>query len=207
MFLGPWYTSETDIYTSWIGAGDSQRLQNETASEEELLVSENNENLLTEEGQPSYYTALTPGFAQALYPNSLVNMRSRVGQNLGQEYDFRLLPGWMTSQQANGSTLGYTPAWVIAYCKPGTSAQIKTNIETLWLDPLGNPYTLNEINFELDRITVDKSITYDYDNNVTPPAWTGLPSATPTPNPKDSKDFHVLFPRKTILPREQNASG
>ena len=207
LFLGPWYTSETDIYTSWIGAGDSQRLQNETASEEELLVSENNENLLTEEGQPSYYTALTPGFAQALYPNSLVNMRSRVGQNLGQEYDFRLLPGWMTSQQANGSTLGYTPAWVIAYCKPGTSAQIKTNIETLWLDPLGNPYTLNEINFELDRITVDKSITYDYDNNVTPPAWTGLPSATPTPNPKDSKDFHVLFPRKTILPREQNASG
>ena len=134
-------------------------------------------------------------------------MRSRVGQNLGQEYDFRLLPGWMTSQQANGSTLGYTPAWVIEYCKPGTSAQIKTNIETLWLDPLGNPYILNEINFELDRITVDKSITYDYDNNVTPSAWTGLPSATPTPNPKDSKDFHVLFPRKTILPSEQNVSG
>ena len=207
LFLGPWYTSETDIYTSWIGAGDSQRLQNETASEEELLVSENNENLLTEEGQPSYYTALTPGFAQALYPNSLVNMRSRVGQNLGQEYDFRLLPGWMTSQQANGSTLGYTPAWVIAYCKPGTSAQIKTNIETLWLDPLGNPYILNEINFELDRITVDKSITYDYDNNVTPSAWTVLPSASPTPVPKDSKDFHVLFPRKTILPDERNISG
>ena len=207
LFLGPWYTSETDIYTSWIGAGDSQRLQNETASEEELLVSENNENLLTEEGQPSYYTSLTPGFAQALYPNSLVNMRSRVGQNLGQEYDFRLLPSWMTSQQANGSTLGYTPAWVIAYCKPGTSAQIKTNIETLWVDPLGKPYILNEINFELDRITVDKSITYDYDNNVTPSAWTGLPSATPTPNPKDSKDFHVLFPRKTILPSEQNVSG
>ena len=113
----------------------------------------------------------------------------------------------MTSQQANGSTLGYTPAWVIAYCKPGTSAQIKTNIETLWVDPLGKPYILNEINFELDRITVDKSITYDYDNNVTPSAWTGLPSATPTPNPKDSKDFHVLFPRKTILPSEQNVSG
>ena len=49
-------------------------------------------------------------------------MRDRTGTNLGQEFDFRLLPGWMTSQQANGSTLGYTPAWVIAYCKPGTSA-------------------------------------------------------------------------------------
>jgi hypothetical protein len=207
LFLGPWYTSETDIYTSAIGASAGQKLQNETLAEEELIASENNENISTEEGQPSYYTSLTPGFAQPLHPNSLVNMRSRVGQNLGQEYDFRLLPDWMTSQQANGSTLGYTPAWVIAYCKPGTSAQIKTNIETLWLDPLGNPYTLNEINFELDRITVDKSITYDYDNNVTPPAWTGLPSATPTPNPKDSKDFHVLFPRHTILPDKQNVSG
>ena len=162
---------------------------------------------MTETSQPGYYTSLTPGFAKNLFPNSLPNMKERTGEILGQEYDFRLLPGWMTSQQANGSTLGYTPAWVIAYCKPGTSAQIKTNIETLWLDPLGNPYTLNEINFELDRITVDKSITYDYDNNVTPPAWTGLPSATPTPNPKDSKDFHVLFPRHTILPDKQNVSG
>ena len=178
---GPWYTSETDIYSSYI--------DNDA------------------DGNPQYYTALTPGFAQALYPNSLPNMRSRVGQNLGQEFDFRLLPGWMTSQQANGSTLGYTPAWVIAYCNPGTSATIKNNIETLWVNPLGKPYTLNEINFELDRITVDKSITYDYDNSTTPATWTGLPSASPPPNPKDSDDFHVLFPRKTILPDKGNVSG
>ena len=159
------------------------------------------------DGNPQYYTALTPGFAQALYPNSLPNMRSRVGQNLGQEFDFRLLPEWMTSQQANGSTLGYTPAWVIAYCKPGTADTIKNNIETLWLDPLGKPYTLNQINFELDRITVDKSLTYDYDNNTVPPAWTGLPSASPPLDPVERDNFHVLFPRKTILPDEGNVSG
>ena len=206
--LGPWYTSRTDLYTSYVDRSlVGQNMQTQETIEEQLLVSETNLNLLTEEGQPNYYTSLTPGFARLLYPNSLPNMRTRTGTNIGQEFDFNLLPRWMTSQQANGSTLGYTPAWVISYCKPGTSAQIKTNIETLWVDALGNPYTLNEINFQIDRFTVDKTITYDYDNNVTPPAWTGLPSATPIPNPIDSKDFHVLFPRKTILPDDRNVSG
>jgi len=206
--LGPWYTSRTDLYTSYVDRSlVGQNMQTQETIEEQLLVSETNLNLLTEEGQPNYYTSLTPGFARLLYPNSLPNMRTRTGTNIGQEFDFNLLPRWMTSQQANGSTLGYTPAWVISYCKPGTSAQIKTNIETLWVDALGNPYTLNEINFQIDRFTVDKTITYDYDNDVTPPAWTGLPSATPIPNPIDSKDFHVLFPRKTILPDDRNVSG
>ena len=121
-------------------------------------------------------------------------MRNRVASILGQEQDSRLLPLWMTSQQLNGSTLGYTQAWVIAYTKPGFAETVKTNIETQW------PYTLNEINFEIDRFSVDKSETYNYDKRLTPPAWTGLPSATPVPDPLDSKDFYVLFPRQTILP-------
>ena len=206
--FGPWYASRTDIYTSYVDRSlTGQLLQTQETIEEQLIVSESNLNLLTEEGQPNYYTSLTPGFARLLYPNSLPNMRTRVGTNLGQEYDFKLLPRWMTSEQPDGATLGYTPAWVISYCKPGTADQIKTNIETLWVDALGRPYTLNTINFRLDRFTVDKSITYNYDNNVTPAAWTGLPSATPAPNPKDSKDFYVLFPRKTILPDDRNVSG
>ncbi len=205
---GPWYTSVDDIYTSYIDTTpDGQQIQTEETFEEQLIVSETELFLLTETSQPKYYTSLTPGYARALFPNSLPNMRDRTGENLGQEFDFRLLPEWMTSQQANGSTLGYTPAWVIAYCKPGTSDTIKNNIETLWVDPLGKPYTLNTINFQLDRITVDKSATFDYDNNVSPPAWTGLPSASPEPNPIDSEDFHVLFPRRTILPDEGNVSG
>ena len=206
--LGPWYTSVTNLYTSYIGASlQGQGLETELEIEDQLISTESGLPLLTELGQPAYYTSLTPGFARALYPNSLYNMRTRVGQNLGQEYDFRLLPKWMTSQQANGSTLGFTPAWVIAYCKPGYADTVKSNIETMWLDPLGSPYTINDINFKIDRFTVDKSITYNYDNNVNPPAWTTLPSATPSPDPKDSKDFHVLFPRKTILPNERNITG
>lgn len=173
LFLGPWYTSVTDIYTSYAS----------------IL------------GQ-DYYTSLTPGFARILYPNSLFNMRNRVGQVLGQEFDSSLLPLWMTSQQANGSTLGYTQAWVICYTKPGYSETIKNNINSLWKKPDGQSYSLNQINFKIDRFSVDKSITYNYDKNTSPPAWTGLPSATPVPDPIDSKDFYVLFPRQTILPNE-----
>lgn len=165
--LGPWYTSVTNVFTSYVSISGQQ-----------------------------FYTSLTPGYARQLYPNSLYNMRQRVSQELGQEFDSRLLPLWMTSQQNNGSTLGYTQAWVIAYTKPGTADAIKANIEANW------GHTLNEINFRIDRFSVDKSATYNYDNNFVPPAWTGLPSATPVPDPLDSKDFYVLFPRQTILPDE-----
>lgn len=165
--LGPWYTSITDIYTSYV-------------------------DLLDQE----YYTSLTPGYARVLYPNSLYNMRNRVAEVVGQEFDSRLLPLWMTSQQLNGSTLGYTQAWVIAYTKPGYSEVIKNNIINNW------SHTLNEINFQIDRFSVNKSATYDYNNNTSPASWTDLPSATPTPDPLDSRDFYVLFPRQTILPDE-----
>jgi hypothetical protein len=181
--LGPWYTSITDIYTSYIGIDSPP---------------------------PTYYTSLTPGEARVLYPNSLPNMREQVGDVLGQEFNSNLLPKWMTSQQLNGSTTGFVPAWVIAYCSPGTTTlngqtvsygeYIKYQIENNWTDPVGYVNTLNQINFRIDRFTVDKSVTYNYDKNVSPPAWTGLPSASPVPDPLDSQDFYVLFPRKTILP-------
>jgi hypothetical protein len=190
--LGPWYTSVTDIFTSYV----------------ELL-------------NQQYYTSLTPGYARTLYPNSLFNMRNRVADVLGQVLNSTLLPVWMTSQQLNGSTLGYTQAWVICYTQPrilvngqpltyaefkatgltrsdykSYAETIKTNIETNW------PYTLNQINFNIDRFTVNKSTTYNWENNLDPPAWSGLPSATPVPNPINSQDFFVLFPRATILPDE-----
>jgi hypothetical protein len=129
-------------------------------------------------------------------------MRNRVSQVVGQEYDSRLLPLWMTSQQADGSTLGYTQAWVICYTQPGGAEIIKNNINNNWTQADGLPYTLNMINFRIDRFSVDKSMTYNYDNRLVPPTWTGLPSGTPVPDPVDSKDFYVLFPRQTILPDE-----
>lgn len=171
--LGPWYTSETSIYTSY--EGDSSP-------------------------PPEFYTSLTPGFARQLYPNSLPNMRKQVGDVLGQEFNTNLLPLWMTSQQADGSTLGYTPAWVICYTKPGFANIIKNNIDNDWRNPVGQLQRLNQINFKIDRFTVDKSSTFNYDNALDPAAWTSLPGGSPVPNPIDSKDFYVLFPRPTILP-------
>jgi hypothetical protein len=168
--LGFWYTSLTDTFTSYIFGSD------------------------TLYGDKEYYTALTSGTARFLYPNSLYNMRERISIEVGQDKNSNLLPLWMTSQQADGNTLGYTQAWVICYTKPGFADGIKDNINTNW------PYKLNAINFQLDRFTVDKSATYNYDTLADPPQWTSLPSATPPPDPLDSQDFYVLFPRKTILP-------
>lgn len=189
---GPWYTSITDIFTSYI---------------------KNNPNT----GQPTYFTSLTPEYVRTLYPNSLPNMRDRVGQELGVEQNFRLLPQWMISQQPNGNTLGFTPAWVICYCKPGTvidsngnvvsyATQIKNNIENNWKNPVGQNYVLNQINFQIDRFLVDKSSTYSYENMIVPPAWLTYPSGQPVPDPINSKDFFVLFPRVTILPNDSEYS-
>jgi hypothetical protein len=171
---GPWYASETDIYTSYVGQND----------------------------QLDFYTSLTPGFARILYPNSLPNMREQVEDVLGTVNNTNILPLWMTSQQIDGNTLGFTPAWVICYTKPGFSETIKNNIETDWKNPVGQLQTLNLIDFKIDRFTVEKKNTYNYDNNLVPPAWTSLPSGAPVPDPSDSKDFYVLFPRQTILPNE-----
>ena len=196
MNQGGWYTSSTNIYTSYIYNIDTYLL----SQRQKYILTQNIERILLQQGEASFYTSLTPGYARNLYPNSLPNMRDQVAEVLGQDVNSSLLPLWMTSQQADGSTLGFTPAWVICYTKPGFSASIKRNIETLWVDPIGNLYRLNLINFTLDRFTVDKVITYDYDKTLSPPAWTGLPSATPVPDPLDSQNFYVLFPRKTILP-------
>lgn len=169
--LGPWITSVTDVFVSY-----------------------------TDINQQPFTASLTPGYAEVLWPNSLQNMNKQIADVLNVQYDSKILPLWMTSQQENGSTLGFTRAWVICYTKPGFSKIVKNNIETKWKNQYGEINKLNQINFTLDRFSVDKSATYNYDNFFTPPAWTGLPSGTPVPDPINSKDFYVLFPRKTILP-------
>ena len=276
--LGPWYTSSTEIYTSYIFNQEAKIITNYFEYD---LLTQTGLPILMQQGVPTFYTSLTPGYARVLYPNSLENMRKRIEQDLGVDFNFRLLPLWMTSQQADGNTLGFTPAWVIAYTKipepitvtaietfnatneveldsveglivggeivfsgdsigslnpgvtyyvnqintatnkiklsltqygtnisivSGTGSMsgvydaisyaeiIKHNIETQW------PYTLNKINFQIDRFTVGKELTYDLSTEVTPSTWTRYPSGVPVPNPVDSKDFYVLFPRRTILP-------
>lgn len=138
-------------------------------------------------------TNSNPEIDQVLYPNSLPNMRQQICDSLGQIGDQSLLPVWMTSQQLDGSILGFIPAWVICYAKPGSGDIIKNNIETLW------PYKLNEIDFKLDRFEVNRSKTYNYDGTNTngQPIWNTLPSARPNTINNDADDY-IYFSRKTI---------
>lgn len=274
----PWYTSTINVYTSYIYPQNTQLISNFTQLD---LLTQINQTIETQQGQPTYYTSLDTQYVYTLYPNSLENMGKRVGQNLGVNYNYRILPLWMTSQQSDGNTLGFTPAWVIAYTKPpviktaiaditydltdkielddvenlqiggkvvftgntfgGIIAEVtyfvksidtitktitvsetingetvnltnaagimkatfeisyaeivKNNIEVNW------NYTLNEINFEIDRFTVNKQLTYNYDSELDPGTWTRMGTMNPTPYPIDSENFYVLFPQKTILPK------
>jgi hypothetical protein len=118
-------------------------------------------------------------FINIVHPNSLENMRAQLRDVLGAVNNTNLLPLWMTTQQENGSTLGFTPAWVICYTKPGFSEIIKNNIETKWKDEIGRNRSLNRVDFVIDRFTIGKTKSFNYDNNLTPPAWTSLPSGVP----------------------------
>lgn len=90
-----------------------------------------------------------------VYPNSLVNMREQVVDVVGQISS--KLPLWMTSKQANGRVLGFTPAWVICYTKPGRSSQIQYYIS----EQFG--VQLNKVDFKVDRYLLDAKLSKNWD--------------------------------------------
>lgn len=140
------------------------------------------------------YTSGSQYYTNEFFPNSVPNMQQELKETLTVSSNDSILPEWMTSQQSDGGTLGFVKAWVICYTLPGFSSTVKANIENNW------QYSLNQIDFSVDRFNVDKSATYNFDTNLSIDAWTSFPSATPEPTPKDQQDLPVLFPRKTILP-------
>ena len=90
-----------------------------------------------------------------VYPNSLDNMRNQVIDVVGQISN--LLPLWMLSKQKDGRVLGFTPAWVIAYCNPGTSGQVAYNVQTQF------GQQLNLVDFEVDRYELDRLLSIHWD--------------------------------------------
>lgn len=105
-----------------------------------------------------------------VYPNSLINMRDQVIDTVGQISP--ALPLWMTSKQPNGQVLGFTPAWVIAYVKPGQSSRVAYNIRQQFST------RLNVIDFKIDRYEIDRSQTYDWDAGTQ--EWIPQPPAATT---------------------------
>jgi len=109
-----------------------------------------------------------------VYPNSLINMRDQVVDTVGQISPplTPALPLWMTSKQADSSVLGFTPAWVIAYVKPGQSSRVAYNIRTQFTGHI------NRIDFKVDRYEIDRSMTYQW--NPDTQEWNPQPPAATT---------------------------
>lgn len=154
-----------------------------------------------------------------VYPNSLINMRDQVVSVVGQISPplTPALPLWMTTKQANGKVLGFTPAWVIAYVKPGQSSRVSYFINRIF----GS--NLNLIDFKVDRYELDRSATFawePYEDSTelgqwipSPPAATIFDADTTifdnsdtvfispanTVTNTDQYDKYLLFPRTTIL--------
>lgn len=183
----------------------------------EVVYSRVVDNLVNNEGQ-SVGKEVTLAYplatgATTVYPNSLVDMRTEVIDTVGQISN--VLPQWMISKQANGSVLGFTPAWVIAYTKPGKSGQIKYNIETIF----GN--RLNLVDFEVDRYELDNLLTKNWNREdqqwiPTPPEATTFDVVPGPPTVFDGNsvefivpvdiytntqiyDKYLLFPKRNIL--------
>jgi len=128
----------------------------------EVVYSQIIDNLINNSGQSVGKSVELPyvvdtglGLTQTVYPNSLTNMRDQVIDTVGQTS--AMLPRWMLSKQADGSVLGFTPAWVIAYTVPGQSGQIAYNIQTQFgID------RLNQVDFEVDRYELDNLLTKNW---------------------------------------------
>jgi len=103
-----------------------------------------------------------------VYPNSLVNMRDQVIDVVGQISN--KLPLWMTSKQINGRVLGFTPAWVMCYTKPGRSQQIAYYVQTQFQGHL------NAVDFKVDRYVMDRTLSRHWDTATQD--WTPTPSLT-----------------------------
>jgi len=108
-----------------------------------------------------------------VYPNSLIEMRDQVIDVVGQYA--QVLPLWMTSKQENGRVLGFTRAFVIAYCVPGKGEQLAYNIRTEWGE------RLNLIDFQADRYILDRQLSRNwipYDDSTVSGEWIPAQSTT-----------------------------
>jgi len=154
----------------------------------EVVYSNVQDNLLNSAGQSVNKDVILPypielddsSQVSVVYPNSLINMRDQVIDTVGQVGN--ILPTWMISKQANGQVLGFKPAWVIAYAKPGQGQRIAYNIRTQYGDQL------NLIDFKVDRYELDALLT----RNWNPETQTWIP--TPPESTTFDVDAHYQLP-------------
>jgi len=158
----------------------AQALDNNNNVIYEVVYSQVIDNLLNDQGQSVSKDVILPypineadsTEIDIVYPNSLINMRDQVIDTVGQIAN--ILPLWMTSKQSNGRVLGFTPAWVLAYAKPGKGEQIAYYVRTKFGEKL------NLIDFEVDRYELDRLLSKNWDpvSDSTAGSWEPTPAQT-----------------------------
>ena len=129
-----------------------------------------------------------------VYPNSLDNMRDQVIDTVGQVTP--ALPLWMLSKQENQQVLGFRPAWVIAYVRPGLGKRVAYDIGR----NLG--FRLNIIDFNVDRYELDRSQTLNWNPNTD--RW--IPSPPTSTTFDRNSQFRYLIPELNIPGRVDSLS-
>ena len=129
----------------------------------------------------------TGGTVNEVYPNSLIQMRDQIVDTVGQFAE--VLPLWMTSKQANGRVLGFVRGVVIAYCVPGRGEQLLYNINTQW------PNRLNQIDFNVDRYTLDRQYSRNWiPDSDNPEGGNWIPAESTT----FDYEPHFVFPQSAL---------
>jgi hypothetical protein len=152
------------------------------------LVNNSGDSVSKEVALPFPIDANTANEIDVVYPNSLQNMRDQVIDVVGQVSN--VLPRWMLSRQADGSILGFTRAWVIAYTNPGQSGQIAYNIQTQF------GTQLNLVDFEADRYELDNFLTKNWNREAQHWGYAGDPV---TPYPPSLTTFDYSIERATWI--------
>jgi len=129
-----------------------------------------------------------------LYPSGLEIMRQAIISSIGH-LDSRVLPLWMRSAQADGKILGYIPAVILCYAKPGKAAQIK-----YYLDK-DKTIDLKKQIFTVDRFLWDNSRSKNF--NKTTQKWS---TTTETTYDGDTTTFEGSYTSffGNVDKREQN---
>lgn len=125
-----------------------------------------------------------PSPTATVFPNSLINMRDQIIDTIGEQSD--LLPLWMLSRQLDESVLGFTPAWVIAYCKPGAADKIAYNISQQFENKL------DLINFDVDRYELDCQLSKNWDTDTQ--SWVPTPPQVTTFDSENHYQFDSFLP-------------
>jgi len=105
------------------------------------------------------WTTMDGGGDRIAYPNSLVNMRNQMIDEIG--FGVReVLPTWMSSRQLDGSIIGWKPVVVIAYLKPGAGKRALFNLKRLGAVQQTN------ISFEVDRYILDNNLSKTFNTST-----------------------------------------